>query len=155
MNARCDDYRPPVAPDHQDGLHLGHEHALGKALPQRSHQAAVVEQMRAMLLAIEQLVDPRVRKARLGSVGVPCPPPRRMLAQHTAFLAPSQVGLFDDASAIDRRTKLNAALDAINQRLGRGAVAVAGAGTDRGWLMRRGNRTPAYTTDPAKLPLAK
>lgn len=69
--------------------------------------------------------------------------------------AQRQAGLFDDVSAINRRTNLNASLDAINQRFGRGAVAVAGAGSERGWQMRRGNLTPAYTTDPAKLPIAK
>ena len=69
--------------------------------------------------------------------------------------AQRQAGLFDHVSAIDRRTNLNAALDTINQRFGRGAVAVAGAGTERGWQMRRGNLTPAYTTDPSELPIAR
>lgn len=69
--------------------------------------------------------------------------------------AQRQPGLFDDIAAVDCRTNLNAALDGINRRFGRGAVALAGAGIERSWQMRRGNVTPAYTTNVEQLPSVK
>lgn len=68
--------------------------------------------------------------------------------------AQRQAGLFDDVAAIDLRTQLNSTLDAVNRKFGRGALALAGAGVEKGWQMRRGNLTPAYTTDPTALPVA-
>ena len=68
--------------------------------------------------------------------------------------AQRQAGLFDDISSIDRRTNLSVALDEVNRRFGRGAVSLAGAGIERSWQMRRGNVTPAYTTNVEQLPSA-
>jgi DNA polymerase V len=51
-----------------------------------------------------------------------------------------------------------AALDAINQRYGKGTMKVASAGLDgdrRVWSMRQERRTPAYTTDWADIPVAR
>ncbi|WP_420429457.1 Y-family DNA polymerase [Algiphilus sp.] len=63
-----------------------------------------------------------------------------------------QGGLFDDSDAIDRRSRLNSTLDAVNRKFGRGTLAVAGAGTERGWQMRRQHLSPAYTTAVESLP---
>lgn len=63
-----------------------------------------------------------------------------------------QASLFDDPEAIDRRSRLNSTLDAVNRKFGRGALAVAGAGTERGWQMRREHLSPAYTTALEALP---
>jgi len=63
-----------------------------------------------------------------------------------------QGGLFDDGDAIDRRSRLNSTLDAVNRKFGRGTLAVAGAGTERGWQMRRQHLSPAYTTAVESLP---
>lgn len=56
------------------------------------------------------------------------------------------------------KTRLMAALDAINQRYGKGTMKVASAGLDgdrRVWSMRQERRTPAYTTDWADIPVAR
>lgn len=64
-------------------------------------------------------------------------------------------GLFDDSDAIDRRSRLNSTLDAVNRKFGRGTLVVAGAGTERGWQMRRQHLSPAYTTAVESLPEAR
>lgn len=63
----------------------------------------------------------------------------------------------DDADAVDRG-QLMATLDQLNQRYGRGTVAMASAGLDgdrRVWSMKQERRTPAYTTDWNDLPVAR
>lgn len=69
--------------------------------------------------------------------------------------AQRQGGLFDDAAVIDRRTQLNSTLDAVNRKFGRGALAVAGAGIERGWQMRRNHLSPPYTTAVEALPIVR
>lgn len=56
------------------------------------------------------------------------------------------------------RTRLMTAVDAVNERFGRGALKLAGAGLARGqqaWAMRQERRTPGYTTRWDELPVAR
>lgn len=56
----------------------------------------------------------------------------------------------DDDVADPGGTRLMQALDAVNQRFGRGTVALASAGLAgelRQWSMKQERRTPGYTTD--------
>jgi len=55
----------------------------------------------------------------------------------------------------DRRTKLMAVMDRLNRDMGRDTVFLAGAGIERGWRMRQGNRSPRYTTHWSEIPLAR
>ncbi|NPC57820.1 Y-family DNA polymerase [Caenimonas soli] len=60
--------------------------------------------------------------------------------------------------AQENRTKLMAAMDTINDKHGRGTVAVASAGTAgprRRWVMKQQWKTPDYTTSWEQLPLAR
>lgn len=62
----------------------------------------------------------------------------------------------DDVS--DDRSKLMDAMDAINDRYGRGALTLASAGTARearSWVMKQDLKTPAYTTRWTDLPCAR
>jgi DNA polymerase V len=63
-----------------------------------------------------------------------------------------QQGLFDDTPRTERRTRLNSTMDRANQRFGRGAVALAGAGIRKGWGMNRAMLSPPYTTSFEHLP---
>ena len=68
-------------------------------------------------------------------------------------------GEFDfDAPETRDRGKLMAAMDAINDRFGRGAIHVGiavGAGALRDWSMRQERLTPQYTTKFSDLPVAR
>lgn len=64
---------------------------------------------------------------------------------------------FDAPETLDRG-KLMAAMDAINDRFGRGAVHVGSAvdaGAPRDWSMRQDRLTPQYTTKWSDLPVAR
>jgi DNA polymerase V len=62
--------------------------------------------------------------------------------------------LFADAENNERRSTLMSTLDAVNQRFRRNTLGpgVAGLVTTRAWSMKRGNKTPSYTTDWNELP---
>jgi DNA polymerase V len=64
------------------------------------------------------------------------------------------VDLFTDVEFSQRRTALMTTLDAVNRRFGSNTLGpgVAGLGAARGWSMKRGNKTPSYTTDWDELP---
>lgn len=56
----------------------------------------------------------------------------------------------------EREQRLMAALDAVNTRFGPGTLRPAAAGfTRKPWQMRAGQRSPAYTTSWAALPVAR
>jgi DNA polymerase V len=64
-----------------------------------------------------------------------------------------QADLFGDAEAESRANQLMATLDQINARFGKSIVqpGIAGWQEPRGWAMKRGNKSPAYTTRWAEL----
>ncbi len=53
----------------------------------------------------------------------------------------------------DRGMRIMAAIDAVNRRLGPGAVHYANTGIHKSWQMRQTHRSPRYTTDWNELPL--
>lgn len=63
-----------------------------------------------------------------------------------------QVTLFEDTEELERRSRLNATLDRLNLKFGRGTLMVAAAGTEKRWSMRRQNLSPPYTTDWDSIP---
>lgn len=68
--------------------------------------------------------------------------------------ANQQFTLFGGGGATDVRSeRLMSVLDGINQRYGRGAVRLLAEGVEKSWQMRRGNLSPAYTTDWGALPV--
>jgi DNA polymerase V len=63
-----------------------------------------------------------------------------------------QATLFEDMASIDKRERLNSALDLVNRRYGTGTAVIAGTGIQKAWKMQRGNLSPEYTTDWSSLP---
>lgn len=72
----------------------------------------------------------------------------RPKTNHQGSLFETQDDLMDTAS-------LNQTLDTINQRFGRGAIALAGAGIQRGWTMRQARVSPQYTTRWEDIPVVR
>ena len=68
-----------------------------------------------------------------------------------------QADLFTSADEKARDHQLLKTLDQVNVRFGNGALqpGVAGLQKPRGWAMKRGNKSPAYTTRWAELATAK
>ncbi|MHB1333792.1 MAG: Y-family DNA polymerase [Sulfuriferula sp.] len=71
-----------------------------------------------------------------------------------APLGAAALDLFADVEHNERRSALMRTLDAVNRRFGRNTLGpgVAGLVTARTWSMKRGNKTPSYTTDWNELP---
>ena len=69
-------------------------------------------------------------------------------------MSSAPLDLFTDVEYSQRRTALMATLDAVNRRFGRNTLGpgVAGLEAARAWSMKRGNKTPSYTTDWDELP---
>jgi len=68
------------------------------------------------------------------------------------------LGADETLEDIADKTRLMSALDAINQRYGKGTMKMASAGLAgdrRVWAMRQERRTPGYTTDWADIPVAR
>lgn len=63
-----------------------------------------------------------------------------------------QATIFDDAELMQRSDRLNATMDRLNRKFGRGTLSVAAAGVSKDWSMRRENLSPCYTTDWDSLP---
>jgi len=68
-----------------------------------------------------------------------------------------QADLFGDMEAKKRANQLMATLDQINARFGRNVLqpGVAGLQETRSWEMKRGNKSPAYTTQWKELARVK
>ena len=67
-----------------------------------------------------------------------------------------QASLFMDHVADKKSTEqLMQTMDAINQRMGKDAVFLAGAGVEKRWHMKQGNKTPCYTTEWSELAVVR
>ena len=121
-----------------------------KDVPQLSRQIVVplphptddtILLSQAARAGIERIFEPGYRYKKSGTMLMELQPKTQR-----------QVTLFEDPVAIARRDRLNQAMDRINARYGRRTVALWGAGIEKPWGMKAGNRTPAYTTDWYNLP---
>ncbi|MHB1300520.1 MAG: Y-family DNA polymerase [Burkholderiales bacterium] len=67
------------------------------------------------------------------------------------------VDLFTDTQAIERRSRLMKTMDGVNARYGKNTLGpgISGIVERRAWSMKRGNKTPAYTTDWNDLPIVR
>jgi DNA polymerase V len=66
----------------------------------------------------------------------------------------TQATLFDDPVEQGRSDSLMNVMDAINHKMGQGAVSLAASGIKQRWAMRRESKSPNYTTDWDELPVA-
>lgn len=67
----------------------------------------------------------------------------------------SQGELFASQSITPKASKLMSTLDQINRKMGKGALKLASDGVEQEWKMKRGNKSPAYTTRWDELPVVR
>lgn len=60
-----------------------------------------------------------------------------------------------EEGASSRRARLDAVVDSINQRMGRGTVRPAAVGIEQSWAMRQDRRSPRYTTHYEEIPVVR
>ncbi|VAY89054.1 DNA polymerase V, subunit C [mine drainage metagenome] len=60
--------------------------------------------------------------------------------------------LFDDPAAEARSSRLMKVMDTINHRMGQDTLKLASSGIENSWRMRRGFKSPNYTTHWAEIP---
>ncbi len=65
--------------------------------------------------------------------------------------ATGQISLFEDQAKLERRDRLNEALDHINRKFGRHALCLGRAAGGKAWHMKRARLSPAYTTSLSEL----
>jgi len=65
-----------------------------------------------------------------------------------------QATLFDDPIEQAKSDNRMRVMDAINRRMGQGSMSLAASGVSRRWAMRRGSKSPSYTTEWSELPVA-
>lgn len=66
-----------------------------------------------------------------------------------------QQSLFALTENEEKSARLMQALDSINRRMGQNTLFLAGAGVEKAWRMRRGNKSPGYTTEWGEVALAR
>lgn len=102
-------------------------------------------------MGLASIYQPGYRYAKAGVM---------LLALNDASIEQGELALEDDASLLREAEgpRLMQALDAVNQRYGRGALLLASAGLTgdlRVWGMKQERKTPGYTTCWADMPVVR
>lgn len=132
---------------HTSPFRIGPHFSKSIVIPLRRPTADSRHLVQAAVMGVNQIYKPGFQLSKAGV----------MLLD----LMPDNVsqGEFDfDAHETRDRGKLMAAMDAINDRFGRGAIHVGtavGAGAPRDWSMRQDRLTPQYTTKWSDMPVAR
>ena len=102
-------------------------------------------------MGLASIYQPGYRYAKAGVM---------LLALNDASVEQGELALEDDASLLREAEgpRLMQALDAVNQRYGRGSILLASAGLAgdlRVWRMKQERKTPGYTTCWADMPVVR
>lgn len=123
------------------------QYSKNTVMPLRRPTADTREIVNAALRGIRAIYQPGFRMAKAGVMLLDLVP------------ASVQQGELDLITEEGRdRSRLMAALDAVNGRYGKGTLHVGSTGLGgglRAWTMRQERRTPAYTTSLADIPMAR
>jgi DNA polymerase V len=117
-------------------------------VPLRRPTADTPALVRAAVAGLHQIYESGYDLIKAGVILLDLTPASRV--QHELHL--------EDDGVDAGRTRLMAAMDALNGRYGRGTVHAASTGQDddtRAWRMRQERRTPNYTTDWRDVPVAR
>ena len=117
------------------------QYSRSMVVPLRRSTHDIRDISQAALLGLQAIYQPGYRYAKAGVM---------LLDLRPANLIQQELALDDDITD-PGGSRLMQALDAVNQRFGRGTVGLASAGligdNSRQWSMKQERRTPGYTTD--------
>ncbi|MBZ0106348.1 MAG: Y-family DNA polymerase [Sulfuricella denitrificans] len=111
------------------------QYSQGVTIPLPEASSNTLRLVAFALWGLKQLYRPGYRYAKAGVMLMDLVP--EASRQHTLFV---------DEAAQQESVRLMQAMDAINRRMGKDTVFLAGAGTRKGWKMKQGNKSPCYTT---------
>lgn len=132
---------------HTSPFRPGPQYAKNVVMPLRRPTADTREIVMAALRGIRAIYRPGYRMAKAGVM---------LLDLIPDTVQQGELGLEEEPGR--DRSKLMAALDAVNLRYGKGTVHVGSTGTGgsrRAWTMRQERRTPEYTTRLEDVPVAR
>ena len=132
---------------HTSPFRPGPRFARSRVVPLRRPTADTGLLVAAALAALRSIYEPGFAIAKAGVM---------LLDLQSCEFEQCELGLEDDPS--EDRSRLMFALDALNQRYGKGTVHCGSAGTARqvkSWGMKQERRTPQYTTRWEDVPIAR
>jgi DNA polymerase V len=120
-------------------------------VPLRRPNADTGAIVQAAVMGLKAIFRPGFKYAKAGVMLLELQP-------DSVVQAELDLGDGDPTEELADKTRLMTALDAVNQRFGKGTMKMASAGLDgecRQWSMKQERRTPAYTTNWADMPVAR
>jgi len=132
---------------HTSPFRKGPQYSRSTTIPLRRPSADTAQIVGAALAGLRSIFRPGYPYAKAGVM---------LLDLQANDRRQAELDLEDDQA--EDRTRLMGALDALNQRFGRGTVLMASAGLagdKRQWSMKQERRTPGYTTRWADIPVVR
>jgi DNA polymerase V len=120
------------------------QYQAGLTVPLLSPTSDTLALVKAALFGLEQLYRPGYRYQKAGI----------MLLELDSARS-RQLQLFDEPEieAVERRKRLMQTLDAVNQRMGKYTLRLAGEGLQQRWKLKADYKSPCYTTRWDELPV--
>ncbi len=119
------------------------QYSNSMVVPLSAATSDTIRLVRAVQWGLKRLFRPGFRYAKAGVMLMDIAPADSM-----------QQSLFGCETDSGKSTRLMQALDSINRRLGQDTVFLAGAGIQKRWRMKRGNKSPGYTTNWEEIAVA-
>lgn len=100
--------------------------------------------VKAVLWGLRRIYRPGFKYAKAG-----------VMLMDIAPAATQQNSLFVNEGANESAIQLMQTMDSINRKMGKNSLFLASAGVRKHWQMKRGNKSPCYTTDWCELAVAR
>ena len=125
------------------------QYARSIVVPLRRPTADTAKLVHAALMGLRHIFRPGFKLSKAGVI---------LMELQSENVHQVELDLERDDGAIEGRTRLMTAMDAVNLRYGRGTMKLASAGLTgdkSSWSMRQERKSPEYTTRLSDLPIAR
>lgn len=120
------------------------QYSQGMTVPLPDATDNTLKLVKAALWGLRRIYRPGFRYAKAGV----------MLLNIVPMVA-RQDSLFSDRTGGEEASQLMRTMDLINRKMGKDTIFLAGAGIEKHWRMKQGNKSPNYTTDWGELAVAR